>query len=1105
MQDKDIEDLRAAIAALEAQRATLGDAVLELAVAPLRARLAGLQRRQVTVLFADAVGSTANAQAADAEDRLQFLDATFQRMARCIEDHQGRVLRFTGDGIKAAFGMERAREDDAERAVRAGLAILNAGRELAGEALRLHGVADFALRVGVHTGDVVLGAGVEADNSAVGTAVNIAARMEQSAPPGALRISHDTWNQVRGLFDMEVQPPLQVKGIAAPLQTHLVRAALDRRHSGIERGVQGLSTPMVGRDAELQRLLGAVARARETRQLQAFTLVGDAGLGKSRLLRELVAGLQGCKVVMLRSQPDGMLRPWGLVRALLATQFDVADTDSAEVARHKVVEGLSPWFDEYGERRAQLIGQLSGLDFGDSPHVRGLDPRSLRDQAFAALRAWLQALATRGEVLPVLIVEDLHWADDGSLDLLQDWLAHAAELPLALIMSGRPELLTRRPDWAAAEAVVPLPALPEAQSDELLRALLQRMDEVPQALSELIVGRAEGNPYYMEELVRRLIDDGVIAVDGTHWRMQGERLQNLQLPGTLVGLLQARLDALPAHERLAARQASVIGHVFWDDALQSLDDKATRALPALERAAFVRAHEASDFEGTTERQFDHHLLHQVTYDTLLKAERVLGHGAAARWLAERTKGRGAEFLAMTGEHAERAGDTALAVDCFEQAGKEAQKRYSNAAATSLLRRAVVLLGESDPPRRFNLLHRLAVITDTVADREGQGRLHAEMAALLYRHPAEADRARLWFSESLLADRLGDFAAAGRLARQSFELAERCEAAHPAAMSQNELAYLKHLDRDHAGALEHVEIGLRWAARLEPGADNLRAVTEAQLMARSAQVSIALGRFAVARETLRAVLSRGEELASSMMQISALLHLATLAEYLGRWDEASACAQTIRELAQPAGLRAMVGKAFGILGRAAQGRDDHAAAVRWREQALEITRAVGDRYFEAFVMFTLGTSHLALQDAVKAQHWFGQSGAAFETLGLVHKVFEARASVGLCQAHLGDMGTALPEVEGVLAYVAANPSEDPGTHLDVRWTCQQVLASAGDARAAPMLDALFADVQFCAGELADAAELTDAADREQLIQAVPTFRAVAGAYRQRGEAPQPRPE
>jgi predicted ATPase/class 3 adenylate cyclase len=1089
MQRSEVEALRAGITTLEGQRALLGDMVVDLALAPLRTRLAsllrpaGVRRRQITVLFADVVGSTAIAQGLAAEDTLTVLNDAMQRMAALVQAHRGRVLRFTGDGLKAAFGMDEVREDDPERAVLAGLAILQAGQEMADAARRLHGIAHFALRVGVHTGDVALGAGVEADNTAMGAAVNIAARMEQSAPPGALRISHDTWNHVRGLFDVQAQPPLEVKGVDAPMQTYLVQAARDRQVAAVERGLQGLHTPLVGREGEMQRLHDTVARVRQTRQAQALTLVGDAGVGKSRLLREFLAGLKDGQVLLSRFQPDGALRPWGLLRGLLVAQFGIADTDSADVARRKVVEGLAPGFDDHAERQAQLIGQLSGLDFGDSPHLRGVGPRALRDQAFAAVRAWLQGLAARGP-LPLLVVEDLHWADDGSLDLLQHLLAPAAEpspggeavLPLALVMTARPALLAHRPDWGLPDTRLPLAPLAAAPSAQLVQALLQRLDTVPVTLSALIVGQAEGNPYYMEELVRRLVDDGAITVDGPRWTLHQERLQDLRLPGTLVGLLQARLDTLPVGDRRAARQASVIGHVFWDDALQALDTQAVQALPALQRAAFVRTQTASDFEGTTQRQFDHHLLHQVTYDTVLKAERRLGHAAAARWLTERTQGRGAEFVAMTGEHAERAGETALAIDCFEQAGREAEGRFANAAAVAWTRRALDLLGESQAPRRFDLLSRLGKIADTLGDRSAQDRLIDEMAALLERHP-------------------DDFASAGRFAQQSFELAEQCGAALPAALSQYELAWLKHqFERDNPGALEHVRLGLQWAARIDAGAGDLRAITEAQLMSRSAQISVALGRLVAARETLLAVLSRGEELESPRLQVAALLHLASIAERVGRWDEAAAFAQRIRSLAGATGQRQMVGKALAILGRAAEGLGNPAEALRCREQVLGISREVGDRYFEAFVLYTLGMSHLEVGNASAALQWYAQARAVFETIPLAPKVFECRASMALCQARLGDTGPALTEVEQVLAYQAANPSKGAGQYLDLGWHCQQVIAAAGDARAGPMLDALFAEMQTCACELATAAEFTDPADRERLIQALPVFRAIVSAHR-----------
>jgi len=835
----------------------------------------------------------------------------------------------------------------------------------------------------------------------MGAAVNIAARMEQHAPPGGLRISHDTWSQVRGLFELEAQPPLQVKGIAAPMQTYLVRAALERGVASVERGLQGLATPMVGRDAELQRLLQTVERARETRQLQALTLLGDAGLGKSRLLRELIAALSASppadaspdgppyRLLTLRSQPDSQLRPWGLLRSLLALQCGVADTDSAEVAKRKVVDGLGPWFEERGERQAQLIGQLSGLDFADSPTVKGLDPRSLRDQALMALRAYLQALAAQGVSLPVLIVEDLHWADDSSLDLLQHLLAHAAELPLALVMTARPPLLARRPDWAGPDSAdaastadapvarLTLSLLPADQSNELVQALLQRLSDVPPKLSELIVGRAEGNPYYMEELVRRLIDDGVIDATSPQWTVQADRLDTLRLPTTLVGLLQARLDALPTADRQAARQASVIGHVFWDDALQALDEQAPQALPALQRAAFVKARGTSDFEGTAERQFDHHLLHQVTYDTLLKAERKLGHGAAARWLQARSQGRGGEFLAMTGEHAERAGETALAVDCFEQAGKDAQSRFANAAAVSWLRRALVLLGDLAPTRRFALLDRLGEIASTVGDKQGEDAVHEEVAALLALHPDDARQAQLWFDMALLADRRSDLAAAERLSWQSIELAERCGAAKWAALARGNLAY-RYLDKqDCVRAGEHLEIALEWAGRIEPETD--RAITEAKLLTISAMVSEDLNRFDDARKTLHSVLSRGVLLGSPRLQLAAIDNLANIAGTVGRWEERADWAGRMLELAVSIGAVSQVATAHYHWGLAAENLGDPAMAIRRYEDALASARATGNRRIEAAALAQLGAVHVALQEPVEALQWLDQAQALFGAL------------------------------------------------------------------------------------------------------------------------------
>ena len=430
--------------------------------------------------------------------------------------------------------------------------------------------------------------------------------------------------------------------------------------SAAGRGVEGLRVALVGRDVELAGLRQAIAAATACGSLQAVTVVAAAGMGKSRLLREALGGdaAYGLRLWRARAQPRDSLRPWGLLNRLVAAHCGITDGDSAKAVRARLLAALTPRSSAEApadaERQAQLIGQLIGLDFSDAPGLRGLDARAVRDLALSAVLAWLGGLSRQApptaegvgcgspaaQVL-VLAIEDLHWTDEASLDLLQHLMTQGRHLQLALLMNSRPDLLERRPAWCDGETGtrIALAPLTTADSDALATALLQRLPVVPSALRELLTGRAEGNPYYMEELLRRLLDEGVIHQGSALWQVDAQRLTQLRLPTTLLGLLQARLDALPESERDSAQRASIVGHVFWDEALAQIDPAAPQALPGLQRRGWLQAHATSAFDGAAERQFDHHLLHQVTYETVLKAERRRGHAAVARWLAERTAGR----------------------------------------------------------------------------------------------------------------------------------------------------------------------------------------------------------------------------------------------------------------------------------------------------------------------------------------------------------------------------------------------------------------------------------------------------------------------------------
>lgn len=634
------EQLAAAIAALEAQRLLLGDAVVDIALAPLREKLAALrapeiaaagqQLKQVSVLFVDVVGSTAMGQQLDPETIHEVMDSALERFTAAVQAEGGRVLQYTGDGMLAAFGTEAAGEDDVECALRAGLRIVDEAKAHAPQVRREHGVPDFNVRVGVHTGRVLLGGGVDAEGSIRGATVNVAARMEQSAPPGRLRISHDSWRHVRGMFEFEEQPPISVKGVEQPMGSWLVVRALPRAQRGAPRGVDGVHTRMVGRDAELALLMQTLQRTVSEGRASAITVVGEAGLGKSRLLAEFERLLDAQQVWLLlgRAHPRSAVEPFGMLRDLLLRHLQIGDNEPAAAARDKLVAQLGPLLADAGEAPVHLLGHLLGLDFSASPHVRELlgDEALLRQRGFTAGALWLRRLGASRPV--VMVLDDLHWADPGSIDFVQHVMHEDADVAQLCLTLTRQTVFEQHAQWMHEQprhTRLDLKPLDHAHSQELAGGLLQRMAEVPEALRALVIDGAEGNPFYMEELVKMFIDDGVIVVEPEGWHVRPDKLLHAHVPPTLTGVLQARLDALSTEQRRALQQAAVVGHEFWDQALAAIDPAALDQLLQLLAKQLIVPREAVSSDETREYAFKHHLLHQVTYDSVLKAPKRIGH------------------------------------------------------------------------------------------------------------------------------------------------------------------------------------------------------------------------------------------------------------------------------------------------------------------------------------------------------------------------------------------------------------------------------------------------------------------------------------------------
>lgn len=748
MHDSEVEAIHQAVAALQAQSSVLDAAVLEAALRPLRDRLAALQSQQavkepvespqavpirklrnVTILFLDIVGSTQLIQHLDPEDAQAVVDGALAAFSLLVAQHRGEVLRYAGDSLKAAFGADRVADDDAERAVACGLALLQESRRLGRTVQQAHGLTGFDARVGIHSGPVVRGGGVEQGSSLTGLAVHVAARIEQAALPGTLRISVDTYRQVQESVDVEEQPPLLVKGLDDVMRTFVVKALRERHLRGPRHGIDGITAALVGREAELAQLRAAAAAVlAPDGTLRTVHLFGDAGLGKSRLLTELQATLppavRADGLWRASAQPQGQDQPYGLLRELLFRKLGVRDSQSQEQAKQTFATALQPVFGDAADEQVALLGQLIGLDYSASAFVAGILADSTQRRALG-LNAWLCCMSLQAARQPlVLLLDDLHWADDESLDALDHLATLGSTLPLLLLSASRPGLLERRPHWGQdgpAHQRLRLTPLPEHAGEALADALLSRYAEPLPALKALLAQQAVGNPYYMEALLQMLMDTDAARIMDGRWEAQPELLQGQKVPGTLAGVLQVTLDALDAPELRSLQQASVVGARFWDEALAALDPSSVEQLPALSRRELTLLQDESAFTGTLEYAFRHHLLHQVTYETVLKSDRRLAHARTALWLQGRGRGREGEIASQIAEHCERAGDTEQAINFWLRAAEDAAQREANVVALRHADRALALDDGSDLRRRLRLYR----VRADVHRRQGHADEHAQ--------------------------------------------------------------------------------------------------------------------------------------------------------------------------------------------------------------------------------------------------------------------------------------------------------------------------------------------------------------------------------------------
>jgi class 3 adenylate cyclase len=551
-----------------------------------RAKLTG-ERKPVTALFADVVGSTSLAETMDPEDWTQMMNEVFDQMSKAIFRYEGTIAQLQGDAMLAFFGAPVAHEDDPDRAVLAALEMVTATDEFARQLKAERGI-DFRIRAGINTGPVLVGnvgTDLRYEYTALGDAMNVAARMQSAAEPGTILITANTQRLVASAFDLEDLGEISVKGKAEPVHAYRVRGqrTVAERRRGLA-GV-GLDSPMVGRQDQLESLRSLYEVAGSGRGRVAF-LIGEPGIGKSRLLAELRRSIDARNAPVSPSETDaptswiegrcvsyGRNQPYhlliDLVRSVLGISFSATDSEARVLLDQRLAALLAEEASDVAPYLAHLLGLPTRFDEADRTRV---DPEVMQGRYASSIVRVMRALSTRSPL--VVGLEDLHWADPASAEMVRQLLPLVAQMPILLICALRAEtdsagwaLVTgAREQFGEALSEIRLQPLTEDESRTLVANLLE-IESLPGHVRDLILARAEGNPFFVEEVVRMLIDHGVIERTDGRWVATAE-VDTIQIPETLHGLLLARIDQLPDAAKRSLRVASVIGRQFQVSVLE---------------------------------------------------------------------------------------------------------------------------------------------------------------------------------------------------------------------------------------------------------------------------------------------------------------------------------------------------------------------------------------------------------------------------------------------------------------------------------------------------------------------------------------------------------
>lgn len=1016
-----------------------------LQVAGLTTEALANERRLVTVLFADLSGSTTLGERLDPEDLTRVLGAVFASLGREVQRYGGTVDKYTGDGVMAVFGAPVAHEDDAERAIRAALAMQNAIMRLNDELEREHGVR-VALRVGVNTGEVIAGllAGEEHGTyTVIGDTVNTAQRLESAAPLGQILVGALANRLASHAFDLRALPPIMVKGKAEPVPVYQVISARDEPLASAPTG-------LLGRETELAMLHDALRDAiRGTGRI--VSVVADAGVGKTRLIKELNLSIAaGIGRLVARCASFDQQTPYALISDLLRSAFQISTGTSGGAARGAVVQGLTVLGLEPDEMDVDLLLEVLGYEGGTR-----FDPETKRRLLVRLIR---QLLVRRSEQTPLIVIfENLHWVDPASDAIVGDLVNDIPGLSCLVIATGRSEW---DPPWPSVR--IDLKPLGDSEARALVAQALG--GEVEARIVDAVASKAGGNPLFTEEVARSLKESGAIELrDGT-WTVRGSI--ELKVPATVQEVLSARLDRLPIGPRRTLQTAAVIGRTFWHRVLQRVADSSTLAadLEALEARAFVELRIASP-ERTY--MFRHALIQEVAYGTLLHAQRRLTHGAIGTAIEDLYTDRVDEFMSDLAIHYGRSDQDNKALHWLVRAGDRAGGLFANEEALGLygsaLDRASRVQGAVDAGDILERMGQVYTVTGRFDDALRRYRDARHSGA-----PAATRLARLQRKMGVALIRKGAFAdALEALKEGTTTLAGREEIELARIGVQTGQAHSRR--GEYSAARDALSHAVEIAERL--GADDVVAEGLKYLGSTSLYTGDPKG----AEDLYLRCRAIYEQLGDLDGRAGAHNNLGLAYGRMARWDEALAA------YAAALALFERMGNPFGIalchnnIGEVHVLRGDAQAAIAPKQRALSIWTSIGAADQAAMTLIGLGHSRVRAGDFAQGKADLLEAEVRLLALGAARHLPALYRHLAHAELGLGDLEAAAQAADRSLE--SARALNAPNQEAMTRRVAGEIALARGDRATARAL------LEASRSRLAELGELAELARTEAALRSL----------------------